>query len=123
VADLLAARLGVGGDERGGRDDLARGAEAALERVLAHEGGDERMVAQALDRRHLAAGDGVDERDAGEHRHPVELHGAGAAVPLAARDLRPRQAEVLAERLGERPPDRCLELVLVAVDAEARHRA
>jgi hypothetical protein len=50
--------------------------------------------------------DGVHERDAGEHRHAVELHRARAAVALAAGDLRAGQPEVLAQRLGERAPDR-----------------
>ena len=121
MADLLAARLGLGRHERRGGDDLTRGAEAALEGVLAHERTDERVVAKPLDRRHLASADGVDERDAGEHRHAVQLHGAGTAVTLAARDLRPGQAEVLAQRLRERASDRRVELVVVTVDAEARH--
>ena len=53
-----------------------------------------------------------------EHGHAVELDGARAAVALAAGDLRPGQAEVLAQRLGERPADRRVERVVVAVDAE-----
>ena len=109
-------------DERGRRDDLARRAEAALERVGANERIDELVVARALDRRHLAGAHGVDERDAREHGHAVELDRAGAAVALAAGDLRPRQAEVVAQGLRERPPDRSVERVVVSVDARLRHR-
>ena len=109
-------------DERGRRDDLARRAEAALERVGADERVDERVVGESFDRRHLAGADGVDERDAREHGHAVELNGAGAAVALAAGDLRARQAEVLAQGFGERLPDRCIERVVVSVDAKFRHR-
>ncbi len=122
MPDLLARRLWDGSDERRRRDDLAGRAEAALERVGADEGVDERVVAESFDRRHLAGADGVDERDAREHGHPVQLDGAGATVALAAGDLRARQAEVVAEGLGERPPDGCIERVVVSVDAQLRHR-
>ena len=79
---------------------------------------DERVLAQPLDRRHLAAADRVDERDAREHGHAVELDRAGAAVALVARDLRPRQAEVVAQHVRERAPDRRVDLVGVAVDRQ-----
>ena len=92
VPDLLARRLRVRRDERRRRDDLPRRAEAALDRVGADERVDERMVAQALDRRHLAL-DRVRERDAREPRHAVDLHRAGAAVALVAGDLRAGQPE------------------------------
>ena len=99
-------------------------AEAALERVAADERVDERVVAQALDRRHLAVADGVRERDAREHRHAVELHGARAAVALAAGDLRPGQAEVVAQharRASGRPA--ASTRYAAAVDAELKHRS
>ena len=117
MADLLLRRVRVGGDQRGCRDDLPGGAEAALERVGADECSDERVVAQSLDRRHLPVADRVDECDAGQHRHTVELDGAGAAMALAAGDLRPRQAEIVAEDVSERAPDVRVERVVVTVDA------
>ena len=117
----LDVRLGLGLDERRRRDDLPRRAEAALERVGADEGVDERMVAQAFDRRHLALADGVHERDAREHRHAVELHRAGAAVPLAAGDLRAGQSEVLAQGLGQGAADRGVDLAGRAVDLQLKH--
>src|SRR5882724_7185820 len=79
------------------------------------------MFGKALDRRHLAVTDGVDERDAGENRHPVELDRAGTAVPLAAGDLGAGQAEVEQQRFGERPSDGRIELVGMAVDRELEH--
>ena len=81
---------------------------------------DERVVAQALDRRHLAVADRVHERDAREHRYAVELDRAGAAVALAAGDLRAGQAELVAQGVGERRPDRGVDLVAAAVDAQLR---
>ena len=84
------AGSGVAVDERDRAHDLARRAEAALQRVGADERVDHRVVAQALDRRHLAPADPVGERDARERRRAVDEHGARAAVPLVARDLRAR---------------------------------
>src|SRR3712207_7771004 len=59
--------------ERRRGDDLPGGAEAALDGVGADERVDHRVVAQPLDGRHVAALDGVDERDAREHGDAVEL--------------------------------------------------
>ena len=61
-----------------------------------------------------------DERDAREHRDAVELHGARAAVTLAAGDLRPGQAELVAQDVGERAADRRVDRLVVAVDVEAQ---
>jgi hypothetical protein len=63
----------------------------------------------------------VDERDAREHRDAVELDRAGAAVALAAGDLRAGQAEVGAKRPGKRLPDRRVDAVAVAVHDELKH--
>src|SRR5205085_1267738 len=119
VTDLLASRLGVRRDERGCRDDLAGRAEAALDGVGADERLDERVLAKPLDRRHLAV-DRVRERDAREPRHAVDLDGAGAAMPLVACDLRPRQAKLLSQDVRETRPDRSVEDVLAAVHGEAQ---
>src|SRR6266550_2087146 len=118
MPDLVGGGFGPSFDERRCRDDLARRAEAALKGVCADERVHQRMFRKALDRRHLAVTDGVDEGDAGENRHPVELDRAGTAVPLAARDLGPGQAEVEPQRVGKRAPDGRLELVGVTVDRE-----
>jgi hypothetical protein len=55
------------------------------------------MLAQSLDRRDLASLDGVDERDAGERRHAVNLHRACAAVSLVAGDLGSCEPEPVAQ--------------------------
>jgi len=117
MPDLLLRRLRVRRDERGGRDDLARSAEPALDGVGAHERVHERMVAEPLDRRHLAV-DSVRERDAGEPRHAVDLDGARAAVTFVACDLRSGQPELLAQHVREARPDRCVEDVLAAVHGQ-----
>jgi hypothetical protein len=80
------------------------------------------MVAQALDRRDLALADGLRERDARERGRAVEEDGAGAAVPFAAGDLRPRQPEVVAERLGKGLQDGAVDRVAAAVDDELSQR-
>ncbi len=116
MADLLAARRRVRGDERRAGDDLARRAEAALKRVGADERVDERMVAKPFDRRHFPTVDGMDERQAREDGHAFELDGAGAAVALVARDLRAGQSQPLAKHLGERRPNLRVEGELLAVD-------
>ena len=99
MVDLVLRRSGVRFDECGRGDDLTRCAESALHGVRPYERMNEGMVAQAFDGRHLSVADGVDERDAGEGRYSVELHGAGTAVSLAACDLRSSEAEVLAQHL------------------------
>ena len=58
VPNLVGRRRGRRVDERDRADDLARRAEAALQRVGAHERVDHRVVAQPLDRRHLGVGTG-----------------------------------------------------------------
>ena len=88
-------------------------AEAALHRVGADERVDERMLAQPLDRRHLAL-DEVRERDARERRHAVDLHGAGAAVALVARDLRAGEPEPLAQHVRQALAERRVDGVAPA---------
>jgi hypothetical protein len=122
VPDLLAARRGRLAHERGGGDDLARRAEAALERVRADERVDEPVVAQPLDRGDLALTDRLRERDAGERGRTVEENGARATVPLSAGDLRSRQPEFVAERLGEGLEDGAVDRVAAAVDDELSQR-
>jgi hypothetical protein len=80
----------------------------------------QRMVVQAFDGRHLAVADGMHERDAGKRRNAVELHGARTTVSFAAGDLRSGEAEVLAQDLRERAPDRRVEGVRLAVDQQLR---
>ena len=101
----IASRVGSGlsADERRRRDDLTRCAEPALEGVCPHEGVDERVVAEPLDRRHLALVERRSQRDAREDGVSVEEHGAGAAMAFAAADLRAGQAQILSQDLCDRP--------------------
>src|SRR5581483_756354 len=92
----------------------ARRAEAALHRVRADEGVDERMLAQALDRRHLPL-DRVHEGDAREHGRPIDHDGAGAAMPLVARDLRSGEPDALPQHAREAHADRNVDDMLLAV--------
>ena len=119
IACRISSRVGCGfAATRAAAETTWPGrAVAALDGVGADEGVDERMLAQALDRRHLAL-DRVRERDAGEPRHAVDLDGAGAAVALVAGDLRPGQPELLAQDVREARPDRRVEDVLAAVDRQ-----
>ena len=43
-------------------------------------------------------------RDAGARRHTSNKYGAGAALSLTAAELRPREVEILAEHVQQRPP-------------------
>ena len=120
MTNLVGRRVRVSLDECGRGDDLTRRAEPALDGVRPYEGVNQRMVAKTFDGRHLAVADGVHERDAGKGRHAVELHGAGTAVSLATRHLRPGEAEVLPQDLRERLFDRRVERMRLAVDAQLR---
>ena len=116
MLDLSAGRRGRALDQRGGRHDLTRCAEAALERIRPDERVDERMVAEALDRRYLALADSVGEGDARKSRLSVEKDRARAAMALAAGDLGTGEPKILAQKLGERARRRCGETVGSTVD-------
>src|SRR5207253_3085398 len=123
MTNLVAARARVRGDECGRGHDLPRRAEAALHGVGADERVDQRMVAQAYDRRDLCPVDRMDERDARERWDAVDQHRARAAMALAARDLRAGEAEIFAQHLRERAADRSVDLVAAAVDLELRQES
>ena len=53
---------------------------------------------------------------AGLHRHAVEEHGAGAAARRVAADVRPGQAERLAQEVDEEEPGLDVGRALLAVD-------
>ena len=99
------------------RTRSARRAEAALHHVVLDERVHHRVLAQALDRRHLAL-DPVHERDAREHRHAVDEHGAGPAMPLVAGDLRAGQAQIGRAAPPRASARRGVDLVAAAVDRE-----
>src|SRR4051812_48667133 len=108
VPDLVVGRVGVAGEEVGGRHDHARRAEAALEAVLRPEALLERME------RAVRALHPLDRADVGavglDRQHRAALHGlavdrdrAGAALARITADVGAGELEVLAEELDEHP--------------------
>ena len=87
-----------------------------VERLL--DGMQRAVRGEPLDRRHLLPV-GLDaEHRAGLHRLAVEQHRAGAARGRVAADVRPRQAEPLAQDVDEELARLELELVPDPVDGE-----
>src|SRR5262245_16279616 len=97
--DHLVAR------RRAGREQLVAGhqdpgrAEPALERGVAPERLLQRPPRQALDRADLGAVHLHREREAAANRAAVELDGARPADAVLAADVRPGQAERVAEEV------------------------
>src|SRR5579875_1701486 len=104
-ADALLVGVGEADDDIPRCRQHARGAIAALQRVLAGEGGAELrrdgVVVEPLDRRHLGAlaGDGIG--DAGARRGAVDEEGAGAAHAVLAAEMGPGVEELVAQEIGE----------------------
>jgi hypothetical protein len=76
------------------------------------------VVREPLDRRDVGAVRLDGEHGAGLHRHPVEMHGAGAALGGVAGDLRPGQAEAVADEVDEERPRLDFGLAGNAVDSD-----
>src|SRR5207253_10265450 len=80
----------------------------ALERVVLPECLLERVElavsGQTLDGRHLGAVRLDGEHQAGANALAVHEHGAGAAHPVLAADMGPREPELVAEEVDEEPP-------------------
>ena len=108
LADLVVPRARHALEQRRGRDDEARRAEAALHRPRL----DERLLdavqpvlaAQPLDRRHLVAVRLRRQDEARAHELAVEQHRARAALALLARVLRAGQPERVAQRVSRLSP-------------------
>src|SRR5436309_1428539 len=105
---VVVRRLRDRAEQRDDRHDLPRGAEPALERVRVDERALDRMelavLREPFDRLHAPVLARDRERQARIDRASVDEDGARAAGPLVAHLLRPREAELLAERVQERPP-------------------
>ena len=98
----ISARVGCAlREEVGRRDQDARRAEAALQRVMTAEGLLQRPPRQALDRAQLAAVHLHGEHQARAHRDAVELDRARAADPVLAADVRAGQAELVAQEVAQ----------------------
>ena len=97
VAHLGLAGVGIALEQRGGGDQDAGDAVAALHGLLGDEGALQRMRplgrAEAFDRGDVLAGGGPQRRVAGGHRLAVDQHVAGAALVGAAAEMRGRQPQ------------------------------
>src|ERR1700722_1995398 len=122
VAVIAGIALVDAGDRR---QDLPRRAVAALEGVLVDEGLLHGMQPA------VRLGEGLDGRDwpplrrrrqrqAGKHAAVAEQHRAGAALPVIAALLHPREAEVLAQRIEQRGARIERDPLVVPIDVE-RH--
>src|SRR5206468_1371622 len=106
LPDLRLARVRIRVEERLGRHDLARGADAALksagvdERLL--DGMESLVLGEALDGRDRAAVREDRQRDAGADHLAVEKNGARAADADAAPFLGAREPEIVPEAVEER---------------------
>ena len=93
------------GEQVVGGDQDARGAEAALERVVALERvlqrREHRVARERLDRLDGRAVGLHREQAAGAHRDAVEPHGAGAADAVLAADVGAGEAEAVPEEVGQ----------------------
>src|SRR5215470_6793244 len=100
VARLVARRLRIALEQRHGRHDLARRAEAALRRELVDEGllHFVQLAVRTLepfDGHDLAATQRVGQRRAGVMWNVVKQHGAGAAFTAVATELGAGEAELV----------------------------
>src|SRR5664279_5901967 len=92
AVDVVFSGIGVPLEQRERGHDLAGGAHAALERIVLHEGGLERVelpaCGDALDRTDLGALARGGQREAGVRRVAVDPHRAGAALAAPAHVFR-----------------------------------
>ena len=105
VLDLELGRVRVGVEQRIRRHEHARRADPALRRAGAQEGGLDRpelvAIRQPLHRGHVATGQLAERHQARADRFAIQPDRAGATVTRVAADLRPGEAKVVAQDLGE----------------------
>ena len=108
LADRLLAGVRVAVEQRPRRHQHARGAEAALQPVAAHEalldGVEHAVHLEVLDRAHLVAAGHRGQHGAGLDRLPVQPGHAGAAVAGVATPVRPGQPELVAQEVDQQQP-------------------
>jgi hypothetical protein len=113
------------GEQRMGRGDEARRAEATLQGVVLAEGLLQRrqivIVGQAFDRDDLRTFRLHGEDQAGAHRGTIHQHGAGAANAMLAADVGAGQPQLVAQAIDQRHARLDLDADLLAVDLEFRH--
>ena len=128
VDDLVAGRRPAR-EEVGRGDEDPRRAETTLQRMMAAEGLLQRaevlVSGQRLDGRDRAPVGLDGEQAAAAHRDAVEEHGARAADPVLAADVRPREPEPVAEEVREQEPrlDRLPHGRAVHGERDLDHRA
>jgi hypothetical protein len=109
-----------------GRHDLAGLAVTALDNLQAQPSLLNSFAAWGLadcfDRCDSLVSDTGDRRDAGPYRTTIDMHCAGPAQSSAAAKFRPRQSYDIAQNPQQWHVIRNIEVVLLAIDAEARHR-
>jgi hypothetical protein len=100
AADRRLVRVGIRIQKGLGAHDHAGDAVAALCCLLIGKGALQRTHpfggAQPFHSAHRPASEGTERRDAGKNRLPVQLHGAGAALPQAASIFRAIQFQRIA---------------------------
>src|SRR5262249_14039809 len=120
-------RIGVAHQKRFARHDLPRGAEAALRPVVL----DERLLdgielvalGKPVDSENLLAAHPDRELAARIHVTAVDEYRAGAALAAVATDARAREAELVAQDLGERLAVLHLDAVGLAVHLQRHDRS
>jgi hypothetical protein len=121
-AHLVLAGVGIALQQVRRGHDHPRRAVAALEAVVLPEALLDRVqrvgASEPLDRRDLTA-IGLDREDRARlHRVAVEMDGAGAAVGRVTTDVRPGQAELVAQRMHEQHSRLDLDVAGLAVDGQ-----
>src|SRR2546422_1357432 len=115
--------------ERDERHEDARRAEAALQPVSLAERGLKgmqrvaRAVSEALHGLDLVAVRLDGEHEAGADRLAVQQHGAGAAHPVLASNVRSGEAQLVAQEVGEEQPRLHRALVAHAIDGDHQRHA
>ena len=122
-ADLVLVGVGVLGQEGHQREQEARGAEAALQRVRFAKGLLQRVEravggGQPFDRGDLATVHLHAEQQTRAHRLAVDEHRAGAAHSVLAADVGAGQPELVPQQVREQQPRLDAQPVHRAVDAD-----
>src|SRR5262245_19650348 len=125
--DVGVGRLRLGLQQRGNRHDHARLTEPALGHVVVDPGllhlVQDTIAAEALDGGDLLADGRAHRYDAGADRSAVEVHGTGPAQREAATVLGAGETDLLPDRPQQGRAGVDVDLLRLAVDRQARHRA
>src|SRR5262245_24203272 len=127
LVDLLVGRLRRALEQRLRGHDLAGLTVAALRDTdldpCRLQRASDGIAADRFDGHHLAIGHHREGRDAGAHRLPVDVHGAGATEGHAAAELATGEPELVSQRPQQRSVAGHVDILAFAVDVECDHRA